>query len=102
MITTKFSPMQFFTANEPKIAQTIGSIALIAGTISGLIIGIPATLTAAGINNFVLPAGISHIATILLTLSVILKSVTKMFGSVTEDGTPVSTTLPSTIAKVIT
>ena len=90
-----FSPAQFVHQNEPKIAALIGNISISCAAVAAAIIGFPATLTACGVQNFVLPPAIEHVATVCLVIGAICKAITKMFGTVdASTGTPVNTTLP--------
>ena len=92
-IKLAFGLSNFMHQNEPAIAAMIGNIAMILGIIAS----IPVILSTGGVAVPAVLVALSAKATAGLLIT---KSVTKMFGMKdVETGSPVNTTLPSTIEK---
>ena len=87
---TVFNFGNFIHQNEPKIASIVGNLAVLCGVVAA----IPLTL---GTSGLAVPPILMTISGYAVTGSVVLKAITKMFGTVDSDGKPVNTTLPSTV-----
>lgn len=79
----------FFKSNTPKFWQALGDLGLIVSTLSGLIMGIPETLAAAGVMDYHLPPMLMKINTICLVIGALVKFISKLIGQkdVLADGT---------------
>ena len=84
-----FGLSNFLKQNEPKIAATIGNIALILG----MIVSIPTILATGGLA---VPATIIALSIKATTGLLLLKSITKMFGFKDVNGNAVNVTCPPT------
>ncbi len=94
-IKLKFGIKQFFNQNETKDIAMLGNILLLIGGAGIAVAGFPATLlTATGII-ITLPAKVALGAHIAIAIGGFGKMITKMFGTVDENGDPVHTVLPS-------
>lgn len=76
----------FGKQNTPPLIQKIGDVALLAGAIGVSIVGLPATLAAAGVAGFVLPAVLAVAGKGLITAGVFGKLLSKFFGGAGKVG----------------
>lgn len=93
---------QFFKQNEPKIASLLGNIALILAFITGTIMSLPSLLLEAGLDTFVIPPFLLTVVKYCTLGGIVIKLVTKLWGTIDSLGQPVSTTLPSAIGMADT
>ena len=91
IVKTGWNLSNFSLQNTTALAQSIGNILLIAASIGVIIMGLPATLAAAGVPDFVMPHFLLVVAKICITAGVIGKIFTKGFGTnvVNEDGSKI-------------
>lgn len=92
---------QFFKQNEPKVAALLGNIALILAFIAGTIMSMPALLLEVNIV-FVLPPMLLLVVKYCTVGGVVIKMITKLWGTIDSLGQSVSTTLPSTVGMADT
>lgn len=86
---TTINLSHFGLSNTPAIIEKIGNILLILAGVGTLIMGLPATMAAAGVTGFILPVFLVTIAKLCMVAGVFGKIITKMFGVKTDDGAPV-------------
>lgn len=92
-IKLAFGLNQFLKQNEPKIISLIGNLSLIVATLAML----PQLFQEAGWAT--IPPIIITISNKAISIGIVIKTFSKLFGTVDATGTPVNTTLPSTINK---
>lgn len=91
---------QFFKQNEPKIASLIGNIGLLLAFITGTIMSLPSLLTEAGFESYVIPAFLLLVVKYCTLGGILIKVLTKLWGTIDAMGKAVSTTLPSALSLV--